>query len=97
MAPRITSPLNATVKVVRDASQPGGVSLGCSVAEFQADGGVAGKIAVVQRGVCARVAKAIYGQQAGAAAVIMVNNSTVAAAVRKRDLPEPRYGRRSTT
>ena len=28
------------------------------------------------RGVCARVAKAIFGQQAGAAAVAMVNNAT---------------------
>ena len=36
----------------------------------------AGKIAVVNRGTCARVAKAIFGQQAGAAAVVMVNNAT---------------------
>jgi subtilisin family serine protease len=70
------SPLNLTVKVVRDTTQPGGVSLGCSVADFQANGGVAGKVAVVQRGVCARVAKAIYAQQAGAAAVVTINNST---------------------
>ncbi len=33
-------------------------------------------IAVVNRGVCARVAKAIFGQQAGAMAVVMVNNAT---------------------
>ena len=32
-------------------------------------------MAVVNRGVCARVAKAIFGQQAGADAVVMVNNS----------------------
>ncbi len=30
---------------------------------------------VVQRGTCARVAKAIFGQQAGAAGVIMINNA----------------------
>ena len=30
---------------------------------------------VVARGTCARVAKAIYGQQAGAAAVVMINNA----------------------
>ena len=30
---------------------------------------------VVNRGLCARVAKAIFGQQAGAAAVLMVNNA----------------------
>jgi minor extracellular serine protease Vpr len=62
------------VVVVRDASQPGGVSLGCSVAEFQA-ANVTGKLAVVQRGTCARVAKAIYGRDAGAAAVVMINNA----------------------
>jgi len=69
-----TSPLAGTVKVVRNPS--GTVSLGCSVAAFQADGGVAGKIAVVSRGTCARVAKAVYGQQAGAIAVVMVNNTS---------------------
>jgi minor extracellular serine protease Vpr len=37
---------------------------------------VAGKVVVVQRGTCARIARAIYGQKEGAAAVIMVNNST---------------------
>jgi hypothetical protein len=70
------SPLTGVVKVVRDATKAGGISLGCSVAEFNTDGGVAGKIAVVQRGVCARVAKAVYGQQAGAIAVVMVNNTS---------------------
>ena len=58
-----------TVKVLTGANV-----LGCSVAAF---GGPLppNTIAVVQRGVCARVAKAIFGQQAGAAAVIMVNNA----------------------
>lgn len=63
------------VVVVRDSSQPGGVSLGCSVAAFQA-ANVSGKLAVVQRGTCARVAKAIYGRDAGAAAVAMINNGS---------------------
>ena len=62
------------VVIVRDATQPGGVSLGCSVAAFQA-ANVSGKLAVVQRGTCARVAKAIYGRDAGAAAVAMINNA----------------------
>jgi len=66
--------LTGVVAVVPDAAQPGGVSLGCSVGAFTA-ANVAGKIAVVQRGVCARVAKAIFGQQAGAIAVVMVNNA----------------------
>jgi len=62
------------VVVVKDTSQAGGVSLGCSVAAFQA-ANVTGKLAVVQRGTCARVAKAIYGRDAGAAAVAMINTS----------------------
>ena len=42
-------------------------------------------IAVVNRGTCARVAKAIFGQQAGAAAVVMVNNATRPSAGRGPD------------
>jgi subtilisin family serine protease len=46
-------------------------NLGCSVADF---GALApNTLAVVNRGTCARVAKAIFGQQAGAAAVVMIN------------------------
>ncbi len=49
-------------------------ALGCSVADY---GSLpANALAVVYRGNCARVAKAIFGQQAGAAAVAMVNNAT---------------------
>src|SRR5439155_16030809 len=61
------------VKVIKNADET--LSLGCSVAAF---GGPLppNTIAVVNRGTCARVAKAIYGQQAGAAAVVMVNNAT---------------------
>ncbi|MGE5097657.1 MAG: S8 family serine peptidase [Betaproteobacteria bacterium] len=59
-----------TLKVLTGAG-----NLGCSVADF---GGPLppNTMVVVQRGVCARVAKAIFGQQAGAAAVLMVNNAT---------------------
>jgi subtilisin family serine protease len=67
---------NYTIKVITDnpATATTDESLGCSVADF---GGPlpANTIAVVNRGVCARVAKAIFGQQAGAAAVVMVNNA----------------------
>ncbi|TLY96589.1 MAG: peptidase S8 and S53 subtilisin kexin sedolisin [Gammaproteobacteria bacterium] len=52
----------------------GGVSLGCDPAEYTA-AGVAGKLVVAVRGTCARVARAVYGQQAGAAAVAMINNA----------------------
>lgn len=53
----------------------GADNLGCSVEAFTNAGITPGgnQIAVVDRGDCARVAKAIYGQQAGAAAVVMVN------------------------
>jgi len=47
-------------------------ALGCSVAAYQ-KAGAAGKLAVTLRGTCARAARPIFGQQAGAAAVAMVN------------------------
>jgi len=68
-----TSPENLTVVVLRNPD--GTVSLGCDPAEY-VNAHVQGKLAVVQRGVCARVARAIFGQQAGAAAVVMINNAT---------------------
>ena len=52
----------------------GGVSLGCDPAEYTA-AGVTGKLVVTVRGSCSRVARAIFGQQAGAAAVAMINSS----------------------
>jgi subtilisin family serine protease len=63
--------LTAPVKVLRNAD--GSVSLGCDPAEYAA---AANAIAVVQRGTCARVARAVFGQKAGAKAVVMINNST---------------------
>jgi minor extracellular serine protease Vpr len=59
------------VKVLKDTS--GNVSLGCTASDFA---GSTGKLVVVLRGVCARVHKAILGQQAGAAAVAMIDTST---------------------
>jgi minor extracellular serine protease Vpr len=47
-------------------------ALGCNVSDYGTLG--PNTMAVVFRGVCARVGKAIRGQQAGAAAVAMVNN-----------------------
>jgi subtilisin family serine protease len=69
-----TSPANLPVVVLKDATKPGGIGLGCSTQAYL-DANVAGKIAVVQRGTCARVARAIFGQQAGAAAVVMINSA----------------------
>ena len=62
-----------TIKVITDnpATPTVDERLGCSVADFGAL--PPNSMAVVVRGVCARVAKAIFGQQAGAAAVAMIN------------------------
>ena len=66
-----TNGLNAPLLELMTA---GHLSLGCDPAEYVAQG-AAGKIVIVQRGTCARVARAIFGQQAGAVAVVMVNTS----------------------
>ncbi len=71
-----TSPMTAPVHVLRTST--GAVSIGCKPPfgpDDYAGKDVAGKIVVVLRGSCARVAKAIFGQQAGAAAVLMINNA----------------------
>jgi minor extracellular serine protease Vpr len=60
---------NTPIVVLRNPD--GSVSLGCNPAEYT---GVAGKIVVTQRGTCARVARAIFAQKAGAVAAIMINN-----------------------
>jgi subtilisin family serine protease len=69
-----TGPLSGTLKVIQNnPATPVNEAEGCSVAAF---GTLApGTIAVVNRGTCARVAKAIFGQQAGAIAVVQVNNA----------------------
>jgi minor extracellular serine protease Vpr len=63
----------------------GAVSLGCKHPSGSPDTGadgtnewidVAGKLVVTVRGTCARVARAVFGQREGAAAVAMVNTST---------------------
>jgi subtilisin family serine protease len=66
---------NYQVKVIRDdPATPADESLGCAAAHFGAPLGP-NTIAVVYRGLCARIAKAVFGQQAGFAAVVMVNNA----------------------
>ncbi|HEY3340026.1 MAG TPA: S8 family serine peptidase [Propionicimonas sp.] len=52
-------------------------ALGCSKAAYTKAGITAAGtvIAVVDRGTCARAAKPIFGQQAGADAVVMINNA----------------------
>lgn len=60
-----------------DPTTPENESLGCSVEAYTSNGVAPGgnQMAVSTRGVCARVAKAIFAQQAGAAASVMVNTS----------------------
>ena len=53
-------------------TRAGSVSLGCDETEYA---GVAGKLVVTQRGVCARTDRALFGQRHGAAAVAMINNA----------------------
>jgi len=59
------------VKVLFSGSN---VALGCNPSDYAVPG-VAGALVVVRRGMCARVARAVYGQQAGAAAVLMINSA----------------------
>src|SRR5438093_441225 len=59
------------VKVLRNAN--GSISLGCNKAEYA---GTAGMVVVTVRGSCARVARAVFGDEAGDAAVVMINNSS---------------------
>ncbi len=77
-APLPAGPL--PIKVLRTPS--GAISLGCDPAEYV---GVAGALVVTARGTCARVARAVFGQQAGAAAVLMVNYADTVPAVRGSD------------
>ncbi|HYY47942.1 MAG TPA: S8 family serine peptidase [Thermoplasmata archaeon] len=58
------------IKVLRNAD--GTVSLGCQPSEYA---NVTGTLVVTLRGTCARVARAIYGEKAGAAAVAMINTA----------------------
>lgn len=67
-----------TVVVLKDdPSTDENEALGCSVAAYTKAGITSGgnQIAVTTRGTCARVARGVFGQQAGAAAVVMINNA----------------------
>ena len=65
---------NTTLDVVVLRTASGALSLGCDPNEYT-KAGVTGKLVVTMRGTCARVARAVFGQKAGAAAVLMVNNA----------------------
>jgi hypothetical protein len=70
----VTTLPSGALPVVVLRSSTGGVSLGCDPQEY-VNAGVIGKLVVTLRGTCARVARAVYGQKAGAAAVAMINNA----------------------
>jgi minor extracellular serine protease Vpr len=70
--PAGNGPLPVVVLPDTKGTGKAGVSLGCDPTEYK---GVAGKLVVTVRGSCARVARAIFGQQAGAAAVVMINTA----------------------
>jgi minor extracellular serine protease Vpr len=68
------STFTGNLKVLVDnPATPADESIGCQQSDYA---GSAGMIVVVNRGVCARVSKAIRGQKAGAIAVIMANNTS---------------------
>jgi len=76
---------NGTVLPIKVLRTGTAVSLGCKHPSGSPDTGadgtnewvdVAGKLVVTLRGTCARVARAVFGQKEGAAAVAMVNTST---------------------
>ena len=65
--PSATYPL----KVLKNPD--GSIALGCNKSDYA---GTAGMVVVTARGTCARVARAVFGDEAGDAAVIMVNTSS---------------------
>ena len=67
----LTTPVSGPLRVLSNGA--GGISLGCAAADYA--GVQAGDVVVTLRGICARVDRAILGEAAGAAAVIMVNNA----------------------
>ena len=67
----------SVVRLTNDPATTANEALGCAASDYTRVGIVEGgnQLAVVERGTCARAAKPIFGQQAGAAAVLMVNST----------------------
>lgn len=67
----------SVVRLVDDPATSENEALGCSVEAYTKAGVVAGgnQLAVSTRGTCARVNRAIFAEQAGAAAALMVNTT----------------------
>ncbi|MFT4295429.1 MAG: S8 family serine peptidase [Micropruina sp.] len=75
-----TLPTNqlTVVNLTDDPSTLANESLGCAVSDYTRAGITAGgnQIAVTTRGTCARAARGIFAQKAGAAAVVMINTDS---------------------
>ena len=69
----VTDGTSWPIVVLRNSD--GTVSLGCNESEY-VDSVITGKLVVTARGTCARVARAVFGQKHGAAAVAMINNAS---------------------
>lgn len=77
-------PVSGKLKIFKDdpstsvdpATGKGDESLGCFPQDYTYNGFQSGQIAVVTRGICARVDRATQGQKRGAAAVIMINTDS---------------------
>lgn len=67
----VADDLTATLGVVADPAGPGGLSTACAAL---AGGSLSGKIALISRGGCTFSTKIRNAQNAGAAAVVVVNN-----------------------
>jgi len=65
------------VRLTDDPATTANEALGCAASDYTRVGVTPGgnQIAVAERGTCARAAKAIFAQQAGAAAAVMVNST----------------------
>ena len=65
------------VRLVDNPATAENEALGCSVAAYTSNGVAPGlnQLAVSERGTCARAARPIFAEQAGAAAALMVNNT----------------------
>ncbi|MFE5410089.1 S8 family serine peptidase [Microbacterium sp. NPDC056569] len=71
-------PSMTVVRLSDDPATPGeNEALGCSTAAYTKAGVTPGgnQLAVSTRGTCARVAKAVFAQKAGAAAAVMINST----------------------
>ncbi|MDO5093236.1 MAG: S8 family serine peptidase [Propionibacteriaceae bacterium] len=81
-------PASAPIHVLKDAA--GSVALGCAAEDYKDI--PQGSIVVTKRGSCARVDRAIFGQKAGAAGVVMINTDDTLPGYEGKILQSPTTG-----